>query len=294
VTAKYEAWPDLWMSLAEREIPLAIVGARARRSLRLGKWLCTAMGARLPEMRLLAAGPEDAAGLAALFPEARVSVTGEPRWDRVLERSSKGNPRARELVARLRSLPRPWGVLGSAWIEDLDAFRGCLGAIPGTLWTVPHKIDDAHVVPLVQRLSAAGWAPFLTSRENEPAGGGRAAPVVDEVGFLSELYSSADWAYVGGGFGAISVHSTIEPAITGIPIACGARGTWKFPETAELASSGQLTIVRSAQELEAWVASLPGRIVPGLRESYRAQALARGGATERVLAELLSEGRGAC
>ena len=37
ITAKYEAWPDLWVSLKEEKVPLAIVSAQSRKSLNCKK-----------------------------------------------------------------------------------------------------------------------------------------------------------------------------------------------------------------------------------------------------------------
>ena len=44
--------------------------------------------------------------------------------------------------------------------------------------------------------------------------------LVNQLGTLLRLYSIADAAFVGGGFGA-GVHSVTEPAGYGMPIACG-------------------------------------------------------------------------
>ena len=74
------------------------------------------------------------------------------------------------------------------------------------------------------------------SRLGNPASrkfGSRPCVLVDEMGFLSELYGAADWAYVGGGFGA-GVHSTIEPAIQGIPILIGPVRADHFTEIGQL------------------------------------------------------------
>ena len=44
VTAKYEAWPELWMALSEGDIPLVLVGARARASLKIARKFCASWG----------------------------------------------------------------------------------------------------------------------------------------------------------------------------------------------------------------------------------------------------------
>jgi 3-deoxy-D-manno-octulosonic-acid transferase len=45
--------------------------------------------------------------------------------------------------------------------------------------------------------------------------------IVDTIGILTKIYSYADIAYVGGGFGNPGVHNLLEPATFGIPIVIG-------------------------------------------------------------------------
>lgn len=256
VTVKYEAWPELWMSLAELKIPLVIIGARVRRSLLLAPRLCKALGGEIPRVALLANNEPDATALRQRFPTFEVSVSGEPRWDQVANRAQAGNKRAEELIgaANRLALPRPWGVLGSAWHEDLIQWRGIWPDIKGTVWLVPHKVDEQHVKQLEEDMRSEGFTTLRTSESDFSllAKAPRSCIIVNEMGFLSELYTHADWAYVGGGFGA-GVHSTIEPALHGIPIAAGMNGAEKFAEISELVETGQLTLVRNTRSLESWI-----------------------------------------
>jgi 3-deoxy-D-manno-octulosonic-acid transferase len=43
----------------------------------------------------------------------------------------------------------------------------------------------------------------------------------DTIGILTKIYSYADIAYVGGGFGNPGVHNVLEPATFGVPIVIG-------------------------------------------------------------------------
>jgi 3-deoxy-D-manno-octulosonic-acid transferase len=47
------------------------------------------------------------------------------------------------------------------------------------------------------------------------------AVVVDRVGVLAQLYTVGAVAYVGGGFGSDGLHSVLEPAAAGVPVAFG-------------------------------------------------------------------------
>lgn len=289
VTAKYEAWPELWMALRQLDVPLTIVGARARTSLRIARMACRWSGLGLPRMSLLTTSRDDEAALRELFPLALIETTGDPRWDRIAQRASaqsQENKRARQLMERFADLPRPWGVLGSAWPEDLDLFAESLEALKGTLWVVPHSIADGSVAEMTRILdrSSLSWVRTtdLGSTPRRPTEVPRVV-VVDEMGFLLELYGSADWAYVGGGFGK-GVHSTMEPAYFGLPVSCGPGGASKFPEIAELKTAGQLTVVSDAMELKEWLSSRAqaGRKAELGRARY-------GGTSTKVLERIVSQ-----
>jgi 3-deoxy-D-manno-octulosonic-acid transferase len=207
----------------------------------------------------------------------------------VAARARQGSPRARELIAAFGAKRKPWGVLAQVWPEDMELWRGHLRRREGTLWVVPHRVDEEHVQEIEAYLIEAGMRPVRTSNAM-PAGDDRDCVLVDEVGVLLELYSAVEWAYVGGGFG-ISMHSTIEPALYGIPVSCGPNGERKFPEIAELTATGQLTIVRDSEELDRWLDGLDRD--PEARLRWKAQAEGRLGATQAIVSELrgLVDGR---
>ncbi len=289
ITAKYEAWPELWASLAERGIPLVVLGARPRRSLRVARRLSDFLVGMTPRLWLLTANEEDAQALRRELGQVRSCVTGEPRWDRVLERSQRRGGRAKQLVEQAAHLPRPWGVLGSVWPEDLDVWRGRLGnKAAGTLWVVPHQVDSDSLEEIEELLQEGGveWVRSSSweGRQLKNQKNATHCVLVDEMGFLSELYSGVDWAYVGGGFGE-GVHSTIEPAIHAIPISCGPNGAEKFAEIEELTLSGQLQIIEDAEGLDHWLDTPPNA---EQRESWKRQIAEKMGASRRVL-EVLKE-----
>jgi 3-deoxy-D-manno-octulosonic-acid transferase len=287
MSARYEAWPELWTSLGELKIPLAVVGAQSRTSLRVAKNVVKALGGELPEMFFFSVEEMSISDLVEGFPDSKVTVTGDPRWERVAKRASKGNARAKELVARFKDANRPWGVLGSAWDSDLEFLGSSLFEIPGTIWIVPHKVDSEHLTQIETRLKSFNIQFARTSAAESSNGLRVILPVilVDEMGFLSELYSSADWAYVGGGFEK-GIHNTIEPAIHGIPLACGPKRVERFPETHLLSSQGQLQILRSEKDFLKWKSELVSGELGRLKAAWKSQVEQQMGASERILTSL--------
>jgi 3-deoxy-D-manno-octulosonic-acid transferase len=94
------------------------------------------------------------------------------------------------------------------------------------------------------------------------------------MGLLATLYGSGTMAYVGGGFGAAGLHSVLEPAAWGIPVAFGPR--WRNSrDAALLLEAGAGTALPRAwmgrarvalqQCWEEWIANEEGRRAQGQR-----------------------------
>jgi 3-deoxy-D-manno-octulosonic-acid transferase len=302
ITVKYEAWPDLWVSLQERNIPLVIIGARARKSLRIAKKMTELLVGQLPRLYLFPCDSADVDALKELFPQAILQRVDEPRWERVLNRSKTGNIRAQELAQACSFLPRPWGIIGNAWLEDLKFLSQFLNRFQGSLWVVPHDLKTENISK-IKNYMIGHQLKFITTqgltsevlamrlKENvslvdlaTPKLTVGTAILVDEMGFLSELYSNADWAYVGGGFGA-GIHSTIEPAIYGIPIAIGPIGSEKFSEVTQLKQSGQLNLLKTPLDLVQWERGLAIEDHQS-KVRWKAEAESRCGGASQILYSL--------
>lgn len=257
LTAKYEAWPELWASASLQNIPLATICARARGSMRWAKKISGLLGVQPPRLHFWAADKARAEGLRREFEMAEVRIQGDPRWARVLSRASSQSSRASSVTsAQKRGEGEKWGCLAQIYAVDLELWHPALLEIVQTqaqnflLWAVPHEVDPSTLTQLESRLSGLGFDVVRTSmgvpmaRESRPR-----AVLVDEVGILVELYRSMDWVYVGGGFGPKGLHSTLEPAVQRLPIAAGPLRSELADEVELLAGSGQLTRVQSPDEI---------------------------------------------
>lgn len=299
ITHKYEAWPDLWMSLTELQVPLVIVGARIRGSLKFAKRICLFFVGRLPRLLFLPFHPSHAQRLAVCFSQAQTLVVPDPRWERVLDRASLGNSRSQELIRTLTG-PRVSqdtkqnatkqngkirGIIGSAWLEDLKFLSSILTQAQSPIWIVPHRVDAASVSELIVFLQSLGIRPVQTSATKKMnSSESRETPsfvVVDELGVLAELYCEAEWVYVGGGFGS-GVHSTIEPAIHGLPIAVGPNGVGKFYEIEELTESGQVTVVSQSEDLNRWFERVQKGEFLKYRTLWKESAQGHAGASQKI------------
>ena len=79
--------------------------------------------------------------------------------------------------------------------------------------------------------------------------------IIDTIGILGKIYSYADIAYVGGGFGTSGLHNILEPAAFGIPIIIGPNHE-KFPEAGAMIHMGGCISVKDKKEMEDTLSAL--------------------------------------
>jgi 3-deoxy-D-manno-octulosonic-acid transferase len=106
---------------------------------------------------------------------------------------------------------------------------------------------------------------------------------------LAALYGAGTCAFVGGGFGRAGLHSVLEPAAWGLPVAFGPR--WhESRDATDLLREKAAVEVRTAADLRKhwieWIADDAGRLGQGARA--RALVSSGAGAAERS-ADLLDE-----
>lgn len=218
VFAKVDVWPELTTLAAARGTRVALVAATVDPgSARLG-WLGRTMAIRGYRALDVAAAisAEDAARLERLgTPRARITVTGDPRVDVVLE----GVDRHREGASHDESLL----VAGSTWPGDesvlLDALVATRRDHPeARLVIAPHEPTADHLAILEREIASRGLASTRWSAEGARMD---AVQVVDQMGVLAALYGRGAIAYVGGGFGDRGIHSVLEPAAWARPVIIG-------------------------------------------------------------------------
>jgi 3-deoxy-D-manno-octulosonic-acid transferase len=222
--SKLDVWPVLVGEAARRGVQLGLLSATlAAGSSRRSRLATTLLRPAYAALHAVGAiGEDDAARLVRLgVPPAALRVTGDVRFDQVWARAAASD-RDSPLLAPLAS-NRPTLVAGSTWPADearlLPAWVDLRGAVPDArLVIAPHEPTVAHLPP-IQRW--AGGAGLTLARLGAPDEGTADVVLVDRVGVLGDLYALADVAYVGGGFHRAGLHSVLEPAAFGAPVAFG-------------------------------------------------------------------------
>ncbi len=164
----------------------------------------------------------------------RLIVTGDSKYDRAVERLNDRLPQRNALAevfeTTIGNCPRL--IIGSAWPEDLrvvlPAFREFKREPRGRTWQVilaPHEVtkDRLQECDSLCRAAQLSVAKFSQLKSVERGGFTEIDVIlVDQMGFLAELYGLADLAFIGGGMHH-RIHNVLEAASFGLPLAFGPR-----------------------------------------------------------------------
>jgi 3-deoxy-D-manno-octulosonic-acid transferase len=250
VFAKLDVWPELSTRAATTGAQVAIVAATVSPGSSRLRW---------PVRQLLQPGYRAVAAAAAISPEdgqrvfrlgvdrGRIQVLGDPRFDSVAERVRAVTPD--EPLLRFGQ-GAPTLVAGSTWPADENVLFSAFARLrqrrpDARLLVVPHEPTPEHLagiersartagLPVPARLSAApGPTPLL---------------LVDWVGVLAVLYGGGTMAYVGGGFGNAGLHSVLEPAAWGMPVAFGPRWANSRDAALLLAAGAAVTLPETGRD----------------------------------------------
>lgn len=247
---KHDLWPAAVLEARRRGIRLGLFAGTVRPGSSRLRWPVSAL--LRPAYGALdlvgAVSDEDAGALARLgVPPERIEVTGDPRYDAVLERLQGREP-----------APFSPGMLvaGSTWPADeealLTAFPQVLEQLPGArLIIVPHRPSPDGWRRLC-RLAASRGLPLPVSLES--AGPEDRLVISRGVGGLAFDYARGGMAYVGGGFRRGGVHSVLEPAAWARPVLTGPEA--RDSRDARLLNQAEALVFiprrRGAAVLEAW------------------------------------------
>ena len=260
IVSKYDVWPGMAMAAAKRGIPVVVINARLGGGLKFLRLLFQISSQRLPRFFFFSARQRDAALLRGYSQSAPISLSVDPRFERVARRIEAQDKKTQVQAwgEKLKALPKSYGIVGSAWIEDLERLVPAIRDSRDSIMVVPHDLTPDHVAKMRAYLDRQIPGRFV---------------LVDQMGLLVELYALANWVFVGGGYGK-GIHSTLEPSAYAVPIACGPKKVSDFPETEELIESSVLTVCQDEDSIRIWHQSLSStvRSFPSLnqkRDRYR-------------------------
>jgi 3-deoxy-D-manno-octulosonic-acid transferase len=175
-----------------------------------------------------------------------VIVSGDTRFDRVASILERDN--TLDFIAEFKN-GTTTVVAGSTWHKDEELLIDFINSnSTDTKYIIaPHNIKQDQI----QQLKNNCTKKVVLYSEKE----GKELKdcdvfIIDTIGILTKIYSYADIAYVGGGFGNPGVHNILEPATFGIPIVIGPNYS-HFAEAIELVQIGGCISVNNPENFQA-------------------------------------------
>jgi 3-deoxy-D-manno-octulosonic-acid transferase len=173
-----------------------------------------------------------------------VVVSGDTRFDRVAAILEKDNDL--DYISQFKNNTLTI-VVGSSWPKDeallLDFINS--NTLNVKFIIAPHNIKADQIEQLKNSITKKT---VLFSEMQKKNLADFDVFIIDTIGILTKIYSYADIAFVGGGFGNPGVHNLLEPATFGVPIVIGPNYS-HFAEATALVNMGGCISVSEKTEL---------------------------------------------
>ncbi|SFQ33932.1 3-deoxy-D-manno-octulosonic acid transferase [Parafilimonas terrae] len=250
VFVKYEYWYYYLKEINKRNIPLILVSGIFFPGFSFFQWYGKLQRQMLTFFTHFFVQTEDSKNLLHSINVNNVTVSGDTRFDRVLEVASelKQFPVIENFISDKKVV-----VAGSTWTEDDEALDHFANTRPELRFIVaPHDISKERLEECCKLYKHA----ILFSEYEKAIAGSQPLPnnintlIIDNIGTLKFLYRYATICYVGGGFGDDGIHNILEAAVYYKPVLFGPAFD-KFYEALQLIDKGGAFDVEDAIELEA-------------------------------------------
>jgi len=207
-------------------------------------------------------------------------ICGDSRFDQAIANRNEEYPsdKAKEFLEGKFCI-----AMGSSWGPEEDFLEQSLPLFPHLkIILAPHDVSANNIKRLENKFRKWGIDKFSDERWSLKS----QILIIDNIGHLKKLYRFANFALIGGGFGA-GLHSTVEAIVYGIPVAFGPKHQ-KFIEVAEYLKYGIGFEIHAANDLNSILRKLEDQ---NFRTAMRAKIdqylLTKIGAADKISAEAI-------
>ena len=247
---KYEFWPNYLNELKNANIPTYLISGLFRPNQAFFKWYGGFYREAFKAFSHFFVQYDNSKQLLNKIGFANVTVSGDTRYDRVSEILERNNnlPFIEEFINGKTTV-----VLGSSWPKDESLiFDFINSAVEVKFIIAPHTLGEEHINEIKKNIHRQ--TVLFTEKEDKNLAEYDVI-IINTIGILGKIYSYADVAYVGGGFGTAGLHNILEPAAFGVPVIIGPNHK-KFPEAVALVQMGGAIAVKDKNEMEDALSSL--------------------------------------
>lgn len=241
---KYEYWPNYLMTLRNWSIPTFLISGVFRKEQLFFKWYGGFYRKALDSFSHFFVQNASSKELLALLGKTNATVSGDTRFDRVSAILERDNHLDFITAFKNKKLTV---VVGSSWPKDEELLIEYINTseLSTKFIIAPHNIKTDQIQELLLKITKKA---ILYSEHEGKNLAEFDVFIIDTIGILTKIYSEADLAFVGGGFGNPGVHNLLEPATFGIPIIIGPNYN-HFAEATALVALGGCCVVSNSSTL---------------------------------------------
>lgn len=241
---KYEYWPNYLNELKKLNTPTYLISGIFREDQLFFKWYGQFYRNALNTFTHFFVQNEASKELLLQLRKTNVSVSGDTRFDRVAAILEKDN--TLDFISQFKNNTLTV-VIGSSWPKDEELLIDYINSNTHDVKFIiaPHNIKNEQIQQLKSRINKK--TVLFSDKESKNLADFDVF-IIDTIGILTKIYSYADIAYVGGGFGNPGVHNILEPATFGVPIIIGPNFS-HFAEATDLVHLKGCISVTNSREL---------------------------------------------
>lgn len=239
---KYEYWPNYLNELKKQNIKTYLISGIFRENQAFFKWYGGFYRNALKTFEYFFVQNESSKNLIQSIGFNNVKISGDTRFDRVVSILERDN--SLDFIEQFKD-KKTTIVIGSSWPKDENLLVNFINNASDEIKFIiaPHNIKSEQIANLKSQITKSTIL-FSENLETRHALSLKEKNVfiIDTIGILTKIYSYADIAYVGGGFGNPGVHNILEPATFGVPIIIGPNYSHFAEATALVRQEGCISI----------------------------------------------------
>ncbi len=241
---KYEYWPNYLNELRKLRTPTYLISGVFRKNQMFFKCYGGFYRKALDTFTYFFVQNEGSKKLLLQLGKTNVAVSGDTRFDRVALILEKYN--SLDFISEFKNDTLTF-VAGSSWPKDESLLVDFINQTSEKVKFIiaPHNIKSEQIQKLKNSISKK--VVLFSEKEGENLVDFDVF-IIDTIGILTKIYSYADIAYVGGGFGNPGVHNILEPATFGVPIVIGPN-YFHFAEATAIVNMGGCVSISNKNEL---------------------------------------------
>ena len=240
---KYEFWPNYLHELRKKSIKTYLISGIFREKQAFFKWYGGFYRKALQTFDYFFVQNEKSKQLIQSIGFTNVRISGDTRFDRVVSILERDN--SLDFIEDFKDNTTTI-VIGSSWPKDENLLVEYINQASDTIKFIiaPHNIKAEQIKEL--QTSITKKTILFSEKENKNLTE-FSVFIIDTIGLLTKIYSYADIAYVGGGFGNPGVHNILEPATFGVPMVIGPNYAHFAEATALVNMEGCISIANETE-----------------------------------------------